>query len=182
MNDARLCHFGVAYLAGLVDLLAGETEVTDGRWPGVLFGNTRMRLIGSKLRNLTPRLRRIVFVGKASLRTSFDLQRLCLCMHDGGGPRGKLETPVSRKRIRQICRILRPVRRSRLSCNLPQICGRSVNREAARVAGLKPGGQPKNEPANLPVQQTQPEAARSLNVSERLMRSAKKIEEQTSSH
>ncbi len=62
-----MTRLGIAKLAGLVDLLAGEANIGGGRWGHVMFGNMPNRsgfvLSG---RNLAPLLRSFVLIREAA--------------------------------------------------------------------------------------------------------------------
>ena len=74
-DDAGLGLLGVAEAAGLVDLLAGQTQIGDGGWPDlVLLGNEVCTCAG--LPNLSTRLSSIVLVGQPPLGERFDLKRV----------------------------------------------------------------------------------------------------------
>ena len=74
-DHARVGRLGVAQLAGLVDCLAGQAEIRDGR--DVPTGNIPLALAAVPL-DLAPLLRRVVFVGQPALGLGIGIQSVCL--------------------------------------------------------------------------------------------------------
>ena len=75
-HDARIGGFGVAELAGLVDLVAAQSEIGRGGF-NVAVSNLEISP-AAVASHLAPRLRGIVFVGQATLGAGLDLQRMGL--------------------------------------------------------------------------------------------------------
>lgn len=80
-NNARIGDFGVADGAGLVDVFVSETDVGGGR--DILVRNIPFALPAVAL-DIPPILRRVIFVGEASLRRRLDFESVGLGAIDGG--------------------------------------------------------------------------------------------------
>jgi hypothetical protein len=73
-RDAGIGEFGVANDAGFVYVLMRETELGHGWFQVFRFGRPVSVIF---LRNLTPFLRRVVFVGEAAFRAGLALFHVC---------------------------------------------------------------------------------------------------------
>ena len=92
-DDARLDFLRIAETAGLVDLLAGQAEVSDS-WDRNRAFSAGTLAAAQRPSYFTPHLGRIVLVGEPLLRQRLNLQRVSLrTVHSNAGVRCGCDPP-----------------------------------------------------------------------------------------